>query len=45
MQVKDLRKILDNYSEDTEILFEDYSDISVVDTPDGTFITTILEDN
>lgn len=41
MTIKELRELISEYSEDTVILFEDYSDIQITEYDGDVFITTI----
>lgn len=44
MKVKELRKILNNYSEDTEVFIEDYQPFIVVELDGDVFLMTTPDD-
>lgn len=41
MQIGELRKILSVYDDEQEILFEDYSDITITEVDGEVFVTTL----
>lgn len=44
MKVKELREVLDNYSEDTEIFIENYEPFIVVELDGDVFLMTTPDD-
>lgn len=44
MKVKELREILDNYSEDTEVFVENHEPFIVVELDGGVFLMTTPDD-